>query len=235
MRLGIFLSIFLFLMSNPVVIAKSKKCSKTLSELSVTHVRPTQMSLGMREVSEKVKEIRPLLKHPKALNKFLREHPVLFVLGPKTIEFPKGEIYLVDRHHHARAYQILQIETVYGTMLADLSGLNIAEFWSELEERSWVYTVDNRGRSHPAISMSKIKTLKELKNDSFRALAGVVRDKGGFKKTNIPFAEFLWAHFFREEGIQIGRTKKDFKAAVKAALKIAHAKKAKDLPGYTAR
>ncbi|OYZ22227.1 MAG: hypothetical protein B7Y39_07990 [Bdellovibrio sp. 28-41-41] len=70
-----------------------------------------------------------------------------------------------------------------------------------------------------------------LKNDPYRALAGKVRQKDGFKKTEIPFAEFEWADFFRSR-ISEELVDKDYNKAVAIALRLSKTDEAKQLPGY---
>ena len=60
------------------------------------------------------------------------------------------------------------------------------------------------------------------------------RRLGGYDKSPVPFAEFRWARYFREN-IKTYPTRADFDTAVAEALKIAHDPAAKDLPGYKPR
>jgi hypothetical protein len=59
----------------------------------------------------------------------------------------------------------------------------------------------------------------------------LVRNAGGYRKTDIAFAEFLWADFFRHR-VQIGPRPEDFEAAVREALPLAHRPAARHLPGF---
>jgi hypothetical protein len=71
----------------------------------------------------------------------------------------------------------------------------------------------------------------QLKDDPYRSLAGLVRVGGGYAKDETPFSEFLWADFFRPH---IGRSqiKSQQNQAVRAAIKLAHSRQARYLPGW---
>ena len=68
-------------------------------------------------------------------------------------------------------------------------------------------------------------------DDVYRSLAGFVRDSGGFVKTTVAFAEFIWADYFRRN-IAIEDVREDFAAAVRHAKRLAKSPRAKRIPGY---
>lgn len=58
-----------------------------------------------------------------------------------------------------------------------------------------------------------------------------MRERKGYAETDVPFAEFQWADFFRTR-VKIESAAGGFERAVAAALKLAGSPKAKNLPGY---
>jgi hypothetical protein len=72
--------------------------------------------------------------------------------------------------------------------------------------------------------------LDGLVDDVYRSLAGLVRGEG-FAKTPSPFAEFVWADFFRRL-IPIEDVEADFDAAGRLAIPLARRERAKGMPGH---
>ena len=66
-----------------------------LHPVSVDELRPTQMTVGLREVALKRKELRALPANKK--DDFLGAHFIPAVIGPK------GRPFVDDHHHLARA------------------------------------------------------------------------------------------------------------------------------------
>lgn len=182
---------------------------------SLAKLRPTQMALGYQEVKHKREEWTRL--SPSDARRFLRRHRFPAVRGPGK------NYYLVDNHHMARALQEENIKTVRLGVLADLSQLSKDEFWKVMLMRQWAHPYDKDGelRDFSAIS----KKLKQLPDDPYRSLAATVKGTGHFHPDSIPFAEFLWADFFRS---RISRTTLRDKpeAAVRLAKKLARSREA---------
>ena len=76
------------------------------------------------------------------------------------------------------------------------------------------------------------KALGELADDPYRSLAGEVRHAGGFPKDATPFAEFLWADFFRRR-IKLAQLQRDPDVALQTALTLCHSPLAAHLPGWS--
>ncbi len=72
------------------------------------------------------------------------------------------------------------------------------------------------------------KTVAAMTDDPYRSLAWAVNSEGGYEDSDVPYADFYWADFFRER-IDI----RDFKKATAEGVKLAHSPEAKGLPGYT--
>ena len=197
--------------------------AKSICQVPIAKLHPTQFAVGYREVDERAEQI--VHKSPKKLKAYVEEHLPLIVIGPG------GQPYLIDGHHLALALLKAHVATnVEVRVEANLRDLSPAEFWKKMKERGWVYLYDKRGQG--PLEVEKLPmTVNELTDDPYRALAWAVRKRGGLEKTTDSFAEFKWANFFRSR-VPIGSEPGDFERAVEAALKISHSPEAKDLPGY---
>jgi hypothetical protein len=192
-----------------------------LKPVRLTRLKPTQITVGMREVEEKRARLR---KHPtKKLGKYLGSHMIPVVLGPKQ------NYYIIDHHHLALALHEEGVPDVLVTVFADLSALDADAFWTVLDHRalSHPYDADGRRRTFRDIP----KSITKLKDDPFRSLAGEIRRRGGFAKDTTPFSEFLWADFFRRR-LKRKLVKQDFDTALKKAFKLAKGQEAHYLPGW---
>jgi hypothetical protein len=192
-----------------------------LKPVSIESLRPTQITVGMREVKEKRDRLRK--RPPKKIGKFIGDHMIPVILGPKDRH------YIIDHHHLALALHKEGINDVLITVVSDLSELDVDAFWTVLDHRSWVhpYDTDGRRRTFRDIPTSVVS----LDDDPFRSLAGELRRAGGFAKDTTPFSEFLWADFLRRR-INRKLIEKHFRTAVKQALKLAKSKEAHYLPGW---
>jgi hypothetical protein len=107
---------------------------------------------------------------------------------------PKARHYVVDHHHLARALHDEGVKDVAVTLIANLSKLEQDEFWTVMDNRSWMHPFDSKGQRRHYEDIPKRMT--DLVDDPFRSLAGELRRAGGFAKDTTPFSEFLWADFF---------------------------------------
>lgn len=186
-------------------------------------LRPTQMAVGMRSVIRKRRKLERRADDRKKIEKILIKRPIPAVLGRS------GELFIIDHHHFSLALWQAQVTTVYAQVIDDLSALSPAAFWRRMEAGGWLHLYDERGRR---IDPTRLPTsLNALRHDPFRDLAWDVREAGGFKKAKEPYAEFHWANFFRQH-IALSAVRRDYKAAVRAALKLSRSKQAAHLPGY---
>lgn len=192
-----------------------------LHPVEIKSLRPTQMTVGFREVERKRQEWRG--RADTNGPDYLGRHMVPVVIGPKNVP------YLVDHHHLVRALHEEGVEHVLTSTVAELAGLEKEEFWSFLDHRNWVYPYDAAGKRQTYRDIPK--TIGELADDPYRSLAGELREAGGYAKDILPYAEFQWADFLR---IRIGRRtlRDDFKAALAEAKKLAHGPTAQHLPGW---
>jgi hypothetical protein len=193
----------------------------TLTTVAITDLRPTQITVGMREVMAKRKRWRDT--DAKKGDKFLGKHMIPVVRGPKRRN------YVIDHHHLALALHDEGVKQVAVTVIADLSQLDGDTFWTFMDNRSWMHPFDTKGlrRHYKDIP----KSVTGLVDDPFRSLAGELRRAGGFAKDTTPFSEFLWADFLRRR-MKRKAVDHDFERAVERALELAKSKDADYLPGW---
>ncbi len=190
----------------------------------VSELRPTQIALGYEVVKQKRKKIKTLLDDPKELREYLKEKPEPAVLGPGR------ELYITDHHHLARALRDLDVEWTFVRISVDLSHLAVADFWKLMETRGWLYLYDEHGRG-PLKYAAMPLDVKDMPDDPYRSLAGLVREEGGFAKTSMTYVEFLWAQFFRPR-ISLAPGSDALKKALPRAMELARSEEARHLPGY---
>src|SRR5262249_20861564 len=150
-------------------------------------LRPTQITVGMREVKEKRRRWRD--KKGKKGSKFLGGHMIPVVLGPKDRH------YVIDHHHLARALHEEGVKDVLVTVVAKFNMLDADALWFVLDSHNWMHPFDEDGRRRSYREIPK--SIGELVDDPFRSLAGELRRAGGFAKDTTPFSEFMWADFLR--------------------------------------
>ncbi len=192
-----------------------------LKPVAIKDLRPTQITVGMREIEAMRARWRARPKKRDA--KFLGAHLIPVVLGPKN------EHYIIDHHHLCCALRDEKQKAVLATVIEDLSRMEHEAFFVMLDNRGWMHPFDEHGKRQPYEAIPK--TIAELKDDPYRSLAGELRRRGGYAKDTVPFSEFLWADFFRPR-IKRQLLKKDFEKAVAKAFKIAKSNDADYLPGW---
>lgn len=192
-----------------------------LKPVAIAALRPTQMTIGKREVARK--RANWAKRAEKDGPAFLGRHMIPAVAGPN------GRMYIVDHHHLVRALHEEGVEHVLVSIVADLSMLAKPLFWTFMENRNWLHPYNAAGER---VAHGKIpKSIAKLGDDPYRSLAGAVREAGGYAKDLTPYAEFLWADFLRHR-IDATTLDRDFAAAVTAALALAREPRANYLPGW---
>jgi hypothetical protein len=189
--------------------------------IEVGDLRPTQMTVGFREVEVKRREWREADESQRS--HLLRRHVIPGVIGPKH------RIYIVDHHHFARALLEEKAGSVAVYILDDLSDLPKPEFWTFLDNSAWCHAYDKHGVRRELSDIPK--RLDDLADDPYRSLVGALIRHGGCAKSDKPFSEFLWADFLRRR-IDEEAVKKDFDSALRKALEIAKSQAAQSLPGW---
>jgi hypothetical protein len=192
-----------------------------LKPAGISDLRPTQITVGMREVNAKRKGWRE--KNGKKCAEFLGKHMIPVILGSSD------RLYIIDHHHLARALHEEGVKDVLVVIVADLSMVDPDAFWTVLDNRSWMHPFDDKGRRRDYTEIPK--SVRDLTDDPFRSLAGELRRAGGFAKDTTPFSEFLWADFLRRR-IKRKLIERDFDRALITAMKFAKSPEATYLPGW---
>src|SRR6185369_5585036 len=104
----------------------------------IAALRPTQMTVGMREVKEKRKRWREH-KSKKKQGELLGKHQIPVVLGPDQRH------YVIDHHHLARALHDEGVEHILVSVIADLTMVDRDAFWGVMDNKRWVYPYDAKG------------------------------------------------------------------------------------------
>src|SRR5947209_3994416 len=118
-----------------------------LEPISIATLRPTQITVGMREVDEKRRHWRS--HDDKKKGEFLGKHMIPVVRGPKDRH------YVIDHHHLTRALHEEGVEHVLVTVVADLRHLARDEFWVVLDHHAWVHPYDAQGRRRDFVDIPK--------------------------------------------------------------------------------
>lgn len=113
-----------------------------------------------------------------------------------------GDFYAIDHHHLTRALMDSTVpkadQIMYATVIDDFSDTTELEFWSKMIENGYTWLVDERG-SQPFSPLHLPSDMSELTNDFYRSLSYFTRVSGGYAKSNISYAEFIWAGWFRTQ------------------------------------
>lgn len=193
----------------------------TVHPIPILDLRPTQMTVGMREVKEKRKRFKE--QDAEKLSTTLGKHMIPVVVGPDK------RYYVVDHHHMARALHEEGIKDILVTVIGDLRMVEKEAFWGVMDNKRWVYPYDAKGERQHFKDLPK--SIKDLKDDPYRSLAGELRRSGGFAKDTTPFSEFLWADFLRRR-ISRKLVEEHFSKALEKALEAAKTHDAIYLPGW---
>jgi hypothetical protein len=192
-----------------------------ITPVAIAELRPTQITVGFREVEAKRKLWREQAEAKGG--EFLGKHMIPVLLGPQ------GRHYVTDHHHLARALHDEGVKNILVNVIADLRAVQKKSFWVLLDNKGWCHPYDSDGkrRGFGDIPVS----IAELADDPFRSLAGELRRAGGYAKDTTPFSEFIWADFLRRR-IKRKAVEKDFESALAKAYKLAKLQDANYLPGW---
>ena len=192
-----------------------------LNQTPIAELRPTQITVGFREVAEKRRQWSALADSDRAA--FLARHMIPVLLGPKK------RPYITDHHHLARALHDEGCDTVQVNVIADLSMLDKDAFWVFADNRGWCHPYDGSGER---VGFEQIpRNVSDLTDDPFRSLAGALRRAGGYAKEAVPFTEFMWADALRRR-MKVKEVEDAFAASLVEALQFAKSHDARYLPGW---
>lgn len=192
-----------------------------LHPVPIKDLRPTQLTVGMREVRAKQKAWQEMGAKKRA--DFLGRHMIPVVRGPND------QHYVVDHHHLSLALHNEGVSSVFIMSLADLRMLPADAFWVYMDNRGWTHPYNAKGQR---CGFDQIpRRVADLVDDPYRSLAGELRRMGGFAKDTTPFSEFLWADFMRRN-IDRKAILEDFDRALERAMKFAKSADTTYLPGW---
>ncbi len=226
MRHALLLTTLFFISTNLIAVPNCtlETTSGTTCQIDVKDLHPAQSAVGMRQVADKIAKFSKM--NEKKLQKYLKKHPVPLVISPD------GQFYMTDKHHMSSAFIRLERDEhlVYAEVKKNWTAFDMKVFWQKMKAEKYVWLFDENGAAFDDPTRLPSKVL-ELKDDPYRSLAWAVREEGGFEDLNLPFAELLWANYFRPL-VKVGESDREFEKAVKKAIPLAHDEAARDLPGY---
>lgn len=192
-----------------------------LRTVPIADLRPTQVTVGYREVAQKRRDWAERAEGDRA--EWLGRHMIPVLLGPKK------RSYVIDHHHLTRALLEEGCEGVLVNVVADLSMLDRDAFWVFADNRGWCHPYDAEGRRAGFDAIPR--SIADLADDPYRSLAGALRRAGGYAKETVPFTEFMWADALRRR-IRRREVDESFSAALLKALEFAKGRDARYLPGW---
>lgn len=204
----------------------SSEVSTNLTFIALNKLHPTQAFIGHDQIPFKVKKIEKKYKKEK-LTSYLEKKWTPAIIGPDN------KYWIIDHHH--LSYALLHSKVpeskkgLFIKVIFDWSNDNWSYFEEKMTANLFLYLKDDK---FEAINFNNLpKDIKSLNDNPFRSLAYFAREKGCFKKVNIPFSEFLWGEYFYKQGIRI-KPKNNYKLPLKLALKLCKEDAARDLPGF---
>jgi hypothetical protein len=192
-----------------------------LLEVPVHALHPTQITVGMIEVREKMRALAGMHVHEQ--QQYLSAHPMPAVRGADE------RLYITDHHHLARALWETGVERAFIVLEGELPTVTATHFWRTMVQKHWAHPINERGERRPYREIPR--HVQKLRDDVYRSLAAYVREAGGFEKSPVPFAEFQWADWFRVR-LTVGSTQEQFIQAVAVGRRLARSPTASELPGY---
>ncbi|MEX0344598.1 MAG: ParB-like protein [Rhizobiaceae bacterium] len=187
----------------------------------IAELKPTQMTLGMYFVSLNLDGFQELSK--KRFKKLVERKVVPAVRGPDK------HYWMIDRHHFCRSLYERGETSANVKKVLDCSHLGEKEFAHVMEKSGLIHPYNEAG---DRLGFSDLPTkISELTDDPYRTLAGLVREHGGYRKEKRPYAEFLWADFYRER-VDRHLLTGNFSDAVQLAVDLAGSNEASHLPGW---
>jgi hypothetical protein len=192
-----------------------------LKQVELKDLRPTQMTVGFKEVEAKRKSWDKLDEDE-------RRQAMAQEFFP-AVKGPKKRYFIIDRHHAALALARESAAFVQVGVVKVLSDLSEKSFWIFLDHFSWMHCYDANGERRPLDEIPK--RFEDMQDDPYRSLVGELRDAGGFAKVDIPFLEFLWANYLRSRVAKSLLESKP-KRALSESMALARSKQCSHLPGW---
>jgi len=206
--------------------------SHVRGKIHIDDLKPTQFNVGRRACQSQEKKFTKLAKSQDIDKIVLRieKKTVPIVIGPGN------QKYMLDRHHTTFALNASEVphhlKVIPYLAISDLSHLTEVEFWNKMIRNGCTYLSRNgSGYLPPVLLPSHISLLTD---DPFRTFAWAIKSRKGFKGSPVPFAEFMWADFLRqqEELQDLDLEGDKVFEALDIGIKICLSERASFLPGY---
>ena len=198
-----------------------KADSSRLERVKIRHLRPTQITVGRIAVKARLDRWKRMPAGKRA--EHLDHHWFPAVKGPDD------GFYITDRHHTGLALLQAGVKQARVVVLKDLSELEPDAFWMAMDHHGWVHPYNAKGHRDEFSAIPD--ALEDLADDPYRSLADHVQKLGGYADSDLPYADFLWADFFRNR-LHIQTTRAGWENATAAALALARDEAARCLPGW---
>ena len=169
----------------------------TIKTAPVADLVPTQMTVGMREVSFKRRRWRE--KSSGRAADYLNKLRIPVVLGPNARQ------YLIDRHHLVLALRHEGIGEFTVSVVANFSTLSFDEFWTSLERQNWAHPFDGEGRRRCYNEMPE--TIDGMRDDPFRSLAGALKRAEVYAKDETPYSAASRANWSSAISVALWRSR----------------------------
>jgi hypothetical protein len=192
---------------------------------NILALRPTQFSVGLYEIHLKVKEYDEMSKRER------REH-----IEAKPIPVVRAydkQLYILDHHHHLFVCWQAGVKKVPIEVVHDYSKrkMGFGKFWRTLSKNGCAYLYDQFGNG-PRSALYLPDDIRGMADDPYRSVAWLVRQEGAYENSDVPFAEFQWADFFRSKKLLELEGKAGLLAASAKGVRHARSRAAKSLPGF---
>jgi hypothetical protein len=195
--------------------------STHLVTVKIKHLRPTQITVGMIAVKAKAAKWEMLSSRKR------KEH--LQDTWFPAIKGPDDAYYITDHHHTGLALLRSGVKKGQVIVLKDLSSLKPGAFWMAMDHHNWVHPYNAKGKRDDFSAIPE--RLEQLDDDPYRSLADQVQKLGGYAETSLPYAEFLWADYFREH-VRLQTSIEGWDNTLATALALAKDTHAQCLPGW---
>jgi len=195
--------------------------SSRLVTAKIKQLRPTQITVGLIAVKAKAAKWKTL--SPKKRKQHLEARWFPAVKGPDD------SYYITDHHHTGLALLRSGVKKAQLVVLKDLSALDPKGFWMAMDHHNWVHPYNAKGERDDFSAIPE--GLEQLDDDPYRSLADQVQKLGGYADSSLPYAEFLWADYFRER-IKLHSSIEGWDNTLATALALATDTDAQCLPGW---
>lgn len=183
----------------------------TICSCALSALHPTQLSVGKLYVNELKSE------GMSALTKHARENPTKIAFGPR------GEMFIVDGHHHAAAMSAIDSaasSTCKVSAKFEAFPQNPKDFWAQMARHSFALLQGPDGIVHEGALPPP--TLNQMADDPFRSIAAWLLQACHLKLTK-DYAEFDLANFLRRDrNAVVPQTEADKEEALREALLFVH-------------